>query len=113
MICHCTISIPTCYRSISISFSNISSYVSCSVYYIFPFLIIDSPIPIDSPFSIGTINYPANWLRLSTAEEKTAAGIVEVADPTLIDYKFYNHDGSAKSLDDTNATDDDGNLVKI
>ena len=30
-------------------------------------------IPIDVPFTIGTTNYPANWLRLSSAEEKTAA----------------------------------------
>ena len=44
-------------------------------------------IPVDVPFSIGTTNYPANWLRLSTAEEKTAAGITEVADPTVYDSK--------------------------
>ena len=38
-------------------------------------------IPIDVPFTIGTTNYPANWLRLSTADEKTAVGITEVDDP--------------------------------
>ena len=71
-----------------------------------------TPIPIDSAFSIGTINYPANWLRLSTAEEKTAAGIVEVEDPIVYDSRFYHFDGTPKSLDDVNSTDKDGNLIK-
>ena len=61
-------------------------------------------IPVDVPFTIGTTNYPANWLRLSTAEEKTAIGIVEVADPKIYDNRFYWSDGSAKELDDVNAT---------
>ena len=69
-------------------------------------------IPVDVPFTIGTTNYPANWLRLSTAEEKTAAGITEVADPTVYDSKFYWGDGTPKTLADENATDKDGNLIK-
>ncbi len=71
-----------------------------------------TPIPIDSAFSIGTTNYPANWLRLSTAEEKTAAGIVEVADPIIYDSRFYHFDGTPKELNDVNSTDKDGNLIK-
>ena len=61
-------------------------------------------LPVDVPFTIGTTNYPANWLRLSTAEEKTALGIVEVEDPKVYDNRFYWSDGSAKELDDVNAT---------
>ena len=61
-------------------------------------------LPVDVPFTIGTTNYPANWLRLSTAEEKTALGIVEVEDPKVYDNRFYWNDGSAKALDDVNAT---------
>ena len=61
-------------------------------------------IPVDAPFTIGTTNYPANWLRLSTAEEKTAAGIIEIADPKVYDSRFYWGDGTAKALDDVNAT---------
>ena len=61
-------------------------------------------LPVDVPFTIGTTNYPANWLRLSTAAEKTAIGIVEVADPKVYDNRFYWNDGSAKELDDVNAT---------
>lgn len=69
-------------------------------------------IPLDVPFTIGTTNYPANWLRLSTLEEKTAAGITEVADPKVYNNKFYWLDGTPKTLADVNATDKDGNLIK-
>ena len=48
--------------------------------------------------SDGT-QYPANWLRLSTAKEKTDLGISEVDDPKTYDSRFYNDDGSAKALD--------------
>ena len=62
-------------------------------------------LPTDVAFktSDGT-QYPANWLRLSSAEEKAAIGITEVEDPKIYDYRFYNSDGSAKSLVDVNAT---------
>tara|TARA_Y100000114_G_scaffold44581_1_gene40237 strand:- start:327 stop:797 length:471 start_codon:yes stop_codon:yes gene_type:complete len=57
-------------------------------------------LAVDVPFktSDGT-QYPANWLRLSTAKEKTDLGITEVADPKAYDSRFYNDDGSAKALD--------------
>ena len=70
-------------------------------------------LPTDVPFTIGDINYPANWLRLSTQEERTALGISEVADSTVYDSTFYNSDGSAKSLVDVNATNaETGELLK-
>ena len=73
-------------------------------------------LPVGVPFSIGTgedkINYPANWLRLSTAEERTALGITEVDDPKNYDSRFYMTDGTEKALDDADAKDKDGNLVK-
>ena len=64
------------------------------------FTLNGNPLAVDVPFttSDGT-QYPANWLRLSTAEEKTDLGIAEVADPTVYDSRFYNGDGSAKALD--------------
>ncbi len=70
------------------------------------------PLAVDVPFTVGDINYPANWLRLSTADEKTALGIKEVDDPKRYDSRFYWNDGTAKPLDDENATDKDGNLLK-
>tara|TARA_Y100000401_G_scaffold113843_1_gene115076 strand:- start:117 stop:668 length:552 start_codon:yes stop_codon:yes gene_type:complete len=69
-------------------------------------------IPVDVPFTIGEINYPANWLRLTTKEEKEAVGITEVADPVYYDSRFYWPDGSKKALDDVNATDENGDLLK-
>ena len=66
-----------------------------------------SPLAVDVAFktSDGT-QYPANWLRLSTADEKTALGITEVADAPTYDGRFYNSDGSAKPLDDKTETVD-------
>ena len=65
-----------------------------------------NPLAVDVAFSHNDINYPANWLRLSTAEEKTAIGITEVADTSTFDSKFYWNDGTAKELDDKTETVD-------
>jgi len=56
-----------------------------------------NPLAVDVPFSVGNVNYPANWLRLSTAEEKTALGITEVADDPVYDHRFYYGDGTEGS----------------
>ena len=71
-----------------------------------------NPLAVDVAFSHNDIQYPANWLRLSTAEEKTAIGITEVADAPTYDSRFYWNDGTAKALDDVNAKDEEGNLLK-
>ena len=71
-----------------------------------------NPLPVDVAFSHNNINYPANWLRLSTAQEKKNLGITEVADDPVYDGRFYNGDGSAKALDDVDAKDVEGNLLK-
>ena len=71
-----------------------------------------NPLAVDVAFSHNDIQYPANWLRLSTAQEKKDLGITEVADDPVYDNRFYNGDGSAKALDDVDAKDQEGNLVK-
>jgi len=76
------------------------------------FLLNGKPLPVDVPFTSGDINYPANWLRLSSAQEKKDLGITEVADAPVYDNRFYWNDGTAKALDDVNATDEAGNLIK-
>ncbi len=58
------------------------------------------PLPVDVPFTVGDINYPANWLRLTTKAEKEAIGITEVDDPKTYDSRFYWNDGTAKALND-------------
>ena len=65
-----------------------------------------NPLAVDVAFSHNDINYPANWLRLSTADEKTAIGITEVADAATYDSRFYDGDGTAKALDDKTETID-------
>ena len=72
------------------------------------FLLDGKPLAVDVPFTYGDIHYPANWLRLSTAEEKTALGITEVADSPTYDSRFYWGDGTAKTLTDTNEVDENG-----
>ena len=71
------------------------------------------PLAIDVAFktSDGT-QYPANWLRLVTADEKKKIGITEVADPAYYDQRFYWGADNAKKLADENAKDSDGKLIK-
>ena len=70
------------------------------------FLLNGKPLAVGVPFTYGDVHYPANWLRLSTAQEKKDLGITEVADAPTYDSRFYNGDGSAKALDDTKETID-------
>ena len=72
------------------------------------FLLNGNPLAVDVPFTYGDIHYPANWLRLSSADEKTALGITEVADDPVYDSRFYWGDGTAKKLTDTNEVDEKG-----
>ena len=37
-------------------------------------------LKLDKPFTLRGIKYPANWLRLTTLDEKKAIGITEEAD---------------------------------
>ena len=76
------------------------------------FQLDSKPLAVDVAFSHNDINYPANWLRLSTKEEREAIGITEVADAPNYDSRFYWGDGTAKALDDADAKDKEGNLLK-
>ena len=70
-----------------------------------------NPLAVDVPFTYGDIHYPANWLRLSTPQEKTALGITEVADAPTYDSRFYWGDGTAKAIDDVNEVDENNDPV--
>jgi len=55
----------------------------------------------DRAFTHDGISYPANWLRLTTLEEKQAIGISEVADNTQSwDQRFYWGVDNPKDLDE-------------
>ena len=47
------------------------------------------PLSYDRAFTHAGIQYPANWLRLSSFEEKTAIGITEVPNAPWYDQRFY------------------------
>ena len=63
-------------------------------------------LPYDVAFSHEGVQYPANWLRLASIEEKNAIGIVEVSNPPSYDQRFYWGPGLPKELEDI--TDEDG-----
>lgn len=66
-------------------------------------------LPMDRPWKTETAQYPANWLRLSTAADREAIGVVWVADAATWDQRFYWGVDNPKQLDDV--TDEDGNTT--
>ena len=47
-------------------------------------------LSIDEPFTgLDGTQYPANWLRLTSWEEKTAIGITDIGEPPRFDDRFY------------------------
>jgi len=52
------------------------------------FLLDGKPLSPDVAFTHNGVQYPANWLRLATPEERTAIGITEVPDPQPYDQRF-------------------------
>lgn len=53
------------------------------------FILDGKPLAPDVPFTHAGIQYPANWLRLSTAKQRKDIGISEVPDPQPYDQRFY------------------------
>lgn len=59
----------------------------------------NKPLSYDRAFTHADIQYPANWLRLSSLEERNALGITEVADAPSWDQRFYWGVDNPKDLD--------------
>ena len=62
------------------------------------FILDGKPLSPDVAFTDPAtgVQYPANWLRLATPEERAAIGITEQADPPVWDQRFawgYSEDG--------------------
>lgn len=62
------------------------------------FLLNNNPLPVGVAFTHNDLQFPANWLQLSTAEEKAEIGITEEADPATFDDRFYWSAGNPKDL---------------
>lgn len=78
------------------------------------FILNGKPLSPDRAFTTpdGT-QYPANWLRLTTLEEKQAIGITEAPEPPVWDQRYfwgYDTDGNLipKQLEDEVVTPEEG-----
>ena len=78
------------------------------------FLLDNKPLPIDTAFTHDGIQYPSNWLRFASAEDKAAIGITEVADEdTSYDPRFYWSKGHPKALEDRLEVKEDGTPLMV
>lgn len=58
------------------------------------FVLNGLPLPLDIPFTANDLQYPNNWLRLASPEERAAIGITEVEDVVRPDDRYYWVDGN-------------------
>jgi hypothetical protein len=80
------------------------------------FLLNGQPLRTGKAFTDANgVQYPANWLNLTSLAEKEAIGITEVADAVRADDRFY-WDGDVnnpKALEDKEEVDQDGNPMYV
>lgn len=72
------------------------------------FLLNEKPLALDTAFTHNGVQYPSNWLRLTTLAEKIAIGITEVEDPAPYDDRFYWGVGNPKQLENETVTPEGG-----
>jgi hypothetical protein len=72
-------------------------------------------IQLDTPFTYNDIQYPANWIRLATEEDKAAIGLVWEADAVRADDRFYwdGNINNPKALEDKLEVDQDDNPMYV
>ena len=75
----------------------------------------NKPLQLDRAFTLGDIQYPANWLRLSSAEDRAALGITWEAEATRADDRFYwsGDINNPKAMEDREEVDEDGNPMYV
>ena len=79
------------------------------------FKLNSNTLPIDRGFTHNDINYPRNWLRLATEEDKQRLGITWEADPVRADDRYYWNGelDNPKALEDVDAVDGDDNPLWV
>jgi len=80
-----------------------------------PFKLGTKTIQLDTPFTHNDIQYPANWIRLASEEDKEAIGLVWEADLVRADDRYY-WDGdinNPKALEDKEESDENGNPLYV
>jgi hypothetical protein len=79
-----------------------------------PFKLGTRTIQLDTPFTHNDIQYPANWIRLATEEDKSAIGMTWEADVDMnFDNRFYWAKDLPKALEDKLEVDQDGNPMYV
>jgi len=82
-----------------------------------PFKLGTKTIQLDTPFTHNDIQYPANWIRLASEEDKSAIGMTWEADAVRADDRFYwdGNINNPKALEDKLEVDQNGNpmFVKV
>jgi len=75
----------------------------------------EKTLSLGKGFTHNNIQYPRNWLRLSTQEDKDALGITWEDDPVRADDRYYWNGelDNPKALEDVLAVDEDGNPVWV
>jgi len=70
---------------------------------------------MDRGFSHNEIQYPRNWLQLSTKEDRDALGITWEADPVRADDRYYwnGEVDNPKAMEDKDEKDEDGNQLYV
>jgi hypothetical protein len=79
------------------------------------FILNGNPLAQGTAFTVNGIQYPANWLNLTSEKEKLAIGITWVADLVRADDRFY-WDGdinNPKALEDKEEFDENGNPLYV
>ncbi len=72
------------------------------------------PLGIDVPFTTEDgMQYPANWLRLASPEERATIGITEESDAPSYDDRFYWGVNSPKQLEDRLEVKEDGTPLMV
>ena len=74
-----------------------------------PFKLGTKTIQLDTPFTHNDIQYPANWIRLASEEDKSAIGLTWETDAVRADDRFYwdGNINNPKALEDVTETVDE------
>ena len=80
-----------------------------------PFKLGTKTIQLDTPFTHNDIQYPANWIRLASEEDKEAIGLVWEADAVRADDRYYwsGDINNPKALEDKEESDENGNPLYV
>ena len=80
-----------------------------------PFKLGTKTIQLDTPFTHNDIQYPANWIRLASEEDKANIGLTWEADAVRYDDRYYwgGDINTPKALEDKEESDENGNPLYV